>query len=357
MRLIFDIGHPAHVHYFRNAIRELEGHGHQVKITTRNKDIAIELLEAYRLPYQLIAKNVRSLLGKILEMAKSERMLWRIAREFRPDLFVSFGLPAPAHIGKLLSIPSIGFDDTDTAFFNNLISVPFTDFILTPECYTKTYGKRHLRFSSYMELAALHPKRYAPDPSVLELLGLSRNEKYAIIRFVSWDASHDIGQSGMTSELKRDLVRKLSERGRVFISSESALNGDLRSYRIHLPPDRMHDALAYASLYVGEGATMASEAAMLGTPSIYVNSTVPGYCQELEKRYGLIINSQKYETVLAHSLEIMERGAKKAEWIGKRDRMLKDKIDLTAFIVWFIERFPESVREFRCNPHIQFRFK
>jgi len=28
---------------------------------------------------------------------------------------------------------------------------------------------------------------------------------------------------------------------------------------------------------------------------------------------------------------------------GKRKRMLSDKIDVTAFMIWFIEKYPESV--------------
>jgi predicted glycosyltransferase len=31
MKVLIDIGHPAHVHFFRNAIRELEGRGHEGK--------------------------------------------------------------------------------------------------------------------------------------------------------------------------------------------------------------------------------------------------------------------------------------------------------------------------------------
>ena len=38
-------------------------------------------------------------------------------------------------------------------------------------------------------------------------------------------------------------------------------------------------------------------------------------------------------------------------------KLLKDKIDLTAFMVWFIENFPESFKEFKENPEIQWRFK
>ena len=40
MRLLIDMGHPAHVHFFKHAIRVLEGRGHEVKVTARDKDEA-----------------------------------------------------------------------------------------------------------------------------------------------------------------------------------------------------------------------------------------------------------------------------------------------------------------------------
>ena len=40
-------------------------------------------------------------------------------------------------------------------------------------------------------------------------------------------------------------------------------------------------------LYIGEGATMASECAMLGTPAMYINTLGAGTLEEQEK-YGLI---------------------------------------------------------------------
>ena len=38
MRVLIDILHPAHVHFFRNFHAEMEGRGHQVCITARDKD-------------------------------------------------------------------------------------------------------------------------------------------------------------------------------------------------------------------------------------------------------------------------------------------------------------------------------
>ena len=61
-------------------------------------------------------------------------------------------------------------------------------------------------------------------------------------------------------------------------------------YQIRTSPDNMHDILANASLYIGEGATMASESALLGTPSIYISSLAGtmGCLKELEQKYGAL---------------------------------------------------------------------
>jgi len=37
--------------------------------------------------------------------------------------------------------------------------------------------------------------------------------------------------------------------------------------------------------------------------------------------------------------------------------MLNDKIDVTGFMVWFVENYPESKRIMLANPDYQFRFK
>ena len=51
VRILIDILHPAHVHFFRNFHGEMTGRGHELCITARDKDRSVELLEEYGLPY------------------------------------------------------------------------------------------------------------------------------------------------------------------------------------------------------------------------------------------------------------------------------------------------------------------
>ena len=51
MKIFVDIGHPAHVHYFKNLILNLKDKGHEFLITARKKDVSQELLDNYNIPY------------------------------------------------------------------------------------------------------------------------------------------------------------------------------------------------------------------------------------------------------------------------------------------------------------------
>jgi len=47
----------------------------------------------------------------------------------------------------------------------------------------------------------------------------------------------------------------------------------------------------------------------------------------------------------------------KSEFKIRRERLLSEKIDVTAFYVWFIENYPKSVEILKENPEFQNNFK
>jgi len=54
MRILIDMGHPAHVHFFRYAIAELKRRSHDVLVTAQLKNVMSQLLEAYAIPYEQV---------------------------------------------------------------------------------------------------------------------------------------------------------------------------------------------------------------------------------------------------------------------------------------------------------------
>ena len=355
-KILIDIGHPAHVHYFKNFIKIMKSKGVQFLVISRNKEIEHYLLNKYNIPFYDRGKGGTGLVGKTIYYFIGVSLIFNKAKKFHPDLIVSFGSPYAAITSKLTGKPHIIFNDTEHAKLSHQLTNPFTKVILTPSCYKKELGKKQIRFKGYMELCYLHPNYFTADPSVLDCLGVKKGEKYVIMRFVSWNASHDIGHRGFSIDMKRKVINEVSKYAKVFISSEGELPDDLKYYGIKIPPEKMHNALAFAALFVGEGATMASECAMLGTPAIYVNSLTAGTLEEQEK-YGLIFGYRNSDGVLEKAVELLKMPNLKQEWQKRRQKMLSDKIYVTAFMVWFVEEYPESVRIMKENPDYQYRFK
>ena len=339
MRILIDINHPAQVHLFRGAIAEWSIQGHEVLVVARDKDITLRLLDLYRIPYRRTGREQKwRYLNLVFGFIEAEISIWRAARQFDPDWMVGTSF-AIAHASKLVRGRSIVFAE-DAVKANRLFWLlvdPFADFIATPDLLTDDHGPGHLKYPSYQKLAYLHPKRFEPDPSIVDDLGIETGQSYSLLRFVSFQASHDIGQKGITDEVKRHLVSELSSYGPVFISSEAPLSGPLKKYALDISPTRIHHALAFASLLVSESASMVTEAAILGTPALYCSSLVGSIpvIDELEKRYGLAFqySPSSSQELLEKVKDLMDLRDRKEQWRLRREKMLAEKIDLTEWIV------------------------
>lgn len=348
MKILVTTGHPAHVHFFKYFIWNMERKGHKILVCSVDKDVALRLLDTYGFKSHNVGRYHKNLLYKILDMFRIDWKMYKVAKHFRPDILISLGSPNAAHIAALVHKPHITFEDTEHSREQYFLYAPFTAVICTPYCFEKDLGKKQVRYNGYHELAYLHHNYFKPDPSVLDELGLTESEKFVIVRFVSWQASHDIGQHGFDLQSKRNLVQELSRHARVIITSESPLPEDLDKYRITATPEIIHDLLYYATMYIGEGATMATEAAVLGTPSLYISSLskVMGNFMELEEVYGLLYSFQEPVRAIEKALELLQQPNLKKEWEKKRKRLLAEKIDVTKFVINFIECFPESFYEY-----------
>ena len=357
MRILFDIGHPAHVHYFKNLNLEIISKGHKSMFVARDKEVTIDLLRKYKIDFICRGKGATTLLGKLFYLFKANIIIMKTALKFKPDIFISFASPYAAQVSWIMLKPHISFTDTEHAKLGNIAFIPFTTNILTPSCFNKGISKKQIKFDLYMELSYLHPNYFTPDKNIFDLLDIIPDEKYVILRFVSWEATHDIGHSGLDYNSKVTIVKELSKITKVFISSELELVGELKEYQLKIPPEKMHDALANATLFVGEGATMASECACLGTPAIYVNSLEVGYCTEQENKYNLIYCYRNSEGVLEKAKELLLTPDVKKLFRIYCLNMLKEKINVTKFMVWFVESYPKSETIMKNNPHYQFKFK
>ena len=109
---------------------------------------------------------------------------------------------------------------------------------------------------------------------------------------------------------------------------------------------------------------MANEAAMLGTPSLRFNDFVGakkiGVMEELEHVYGLTygISSHEPEKLYTKVEELHAMPNLQEEFRKRRRKMLSEKIDVTAFLVYFIEGYPATVKEVKnADENFWKRFK
>jgi uncharacterized protein len=345
MRILIGISHPKHVYMFKNLIQKMEDNGHEIKVVAVEKEITEYLLKQFQIPYELIGINQDSLLKKILNLPIWEYKTLMIANKFKPDIFIGQALPNLAHVSAIMRKPFIVFEDTEHVRNLHKIVLPFADAVVTPNCYRNDLGKKQIRFDGYFELAYLHPNYFQPNPGILKELGLDYKNRYIILRFVSWEAIHDIGQYGLDFDTKIKLVKNLEPYGKIFISSEKELPPDLEKYRIRLPAKDMHNFMYYATFLFGESATMSSECAVMGVPSIFIDFEGRGYTDEEEEKYGLIyrFSTQKQDQKRAFekAIQLLEKPDLKNEWVKKRERLLNDNIDVTQFMIDLVKKYDD----------------
>ena len=340
-RILVDVTHPAHVHFFRHLIHQLEAAGHRVLVTGRDKDVLVDLAHRYGLEIEVFGKARPGALALGAELLYRQSRLGRLVAKFRPSAMMAVAGTFVSAVGRVTGTPTYVFYDTEHARLSNLLAYPFATCVYVPEAYASRIRWRHERYAGYHELAYLHPRRFTPDPSVRALAGLGPEEPFSLVRFVGWQAAHDLGHKGLGDSAKRRAIEALSEHSTVLISSEGELPAELESMRLDLPVERLHDLMASAVLVFGESGTMPSEAAVLGTPGVYINPLRLGYLEEQERDYGLVFNYRPadIDRAIQKGREILASGDRESFRSAAR-RLTSDKIDVTDMLFRIATELP-----------------
>ena len=317
----------------------LEKRGHSVLVLARDKDVLLKVLQEEGVPYSVFGVHKESISGKVFSSFSIFRHYKRIAKEFSPDVIVSKASLYGTLVAKMLGCKSFIFPDSEVVKLTNKVVAPMATWIVTPEPFTIDFGKKHLRIKGVFEDCYL-------SPEVLSINGNYPQEHnlqcpYAVLRFVGWTANHDVNNNGFSLDEKIALADSISKYMTVYISSEKVLPPELAKYKLSTPAAQIHDVLANADLYVGDSQTMASEAALLGTPAIRSNSFVGendmSNFKMLENKCGLLFNIRDFKNVLATSTDLA-KDSRKAEWKRKREDYYKSVGDTNRYIADLLEK-------------------
>jgi len=338
------LGHPAHFHLFKVVIKNLEAKSIKVVIAIKTKDVLEELLISSGLKYVNIAPVNKKKAGTKGYVAFAKRLfnLGKLIRKTKPGLMMGTS-PEIAVLGKIFGVISHVYSEDDLEVISSFAKVagPFaTNFICPNCCSAWKWNDKKIGHDSYHELAYLHPNHFTPDPEKVKSI-FNLNERNFILRFVQLTAYHDIGKSGITTELAQKIIDILSPNGKIFITSERELEPQFEKYRIRIPPAEIHHALYYADMCIGDSQTMTAEAAVLGTPAIRFNDFVGvlAYLEELEHKYHLTygFKTDKPDAMFAKIKELVETPNLKQEWAKRRAKMLTERIDFAQWMTNLVE--------------------
>jgi predicted glycosyltransferase len=290
LRALFDIVHPADVLFFKRPIEILAARDADILILSRHKDITCALLDEFGFSHQPTTSAGKGVFGLASELVRRETATILAARRFNPDVMIGFGGAAIALAGRILKIPAISFYDSENARLQTRLAWPFIAKLYVPETYGgPTPRGRTTRIPGTKELSYLHTSAFVPSTDIALRNGFEPGVDNFFVRVVAWRANHDLGKSGWSEETLRCVVEWLETRGRVHLSSEMPLPREFDRLIYRGSITDVHHLIGHCRLLVGESATMASEAAILGVPAIYSGYDFPGYVKELEAT-GLLYN-------------------------------------------------------------------
>jgi uncharacterized protein len=358
-KYLFYLGHPAQYLFIRKSIMALSQAGHCVKIIIKSKDVLEDLLIRDSIDYINILPQKRrdSKYAIVTSLLKRIIYLARIIQKIKPDLLISTDA-STAILGLIFSVNRITITEDDYKVIKLLgdLTYPFTQTILCPEiCDVGNWEHKKAGYPGYMKLAYLHPNIFHQNKGIRAKYGLP--QKFILLRLAKLTAFHDHGMKGISNVVLEDIINKCEiNRYHVLISAEDTIEERYSKYLLKIKVHDMHHVLAAASLLISDSQSMSVEAAILGVPSIRISSFVGkiSVLEELEHTYKLTFgvlpdDSKKLFLILDN---ILKKTDLKLEYEKLQKKMLAEKIDVSAFLTWFIENYPTSQNKIQNHPEI-----
>ena len=338
MKYIFELNHPKHYYQFKYVMQLLKNDGHDILVLARDKDVLLKVLQEEGVPYQIFGLHKKKMFAKILGALPLLSNYAKIVRQYKPDIIVSKASIFGVLMGKRFHAKTVIFPDSEIVALTNKHVVPRCTKVITPENFALDFGTKHIRVKGVFEDCYLSPTIFTPDSHIISQYGLK--QPYVIFRFVGWFANHDVNNGGFSLDEKIKLVETVEPHMNVYISSEKELPQNLQKYRLSTPAAAIHSVLANADLYLGDSQTMATEAALLGTPAIRSNSFVGdndmSNFKMLEHKYGLLRNIASFEEVLT-VVQDFSTSSRKSEWMQKKEAYYATVGDINKEIATILE--------------------
>jgi predicted glycosyltransferase len=313
VRVWVDITGPAHVLVFRPLIALLRERGHEVEVTAREYSQTIQLLQRHGIDAEIIGghggRSRARKLGVMLERMPRLRR-WAKGRGF--DAALAHGSHYLTLVARTLGIPSSTTFDYEYATLQHQFGCRAANYVVVPEAIPperlEPYGVRPPKLRRYPGLKEeYYLADFEPDPTVVEQLGLDREQVVVTVRTPPAVALYH----RQTNPLFPGVLKRLGEADgvqAVVLPRTAEQAGEVRGldYPSITVPGEAVDAQSlvfYSDLVVGAGGTVNREAAALGVPVFTTFSGRLGGVDEWllsEGRLRRLVNPSSLELVKRH---------------------------------------------------------
>jgi predicted glycosyltransferase len=297
MRIWIDLTAPAHPVVFRPIIRLLLEAGHEVEVTARDYAQTLPLAQRLGIAHTAVGRHGGA--SRVRKLTALAGRTWRLRRFSRGrfDLAVAHGSNDLALAAASLRIPAVNTFDYEFAVQQHHIGCRLARRVMTPDAVPPErlarYGVGPGKLVQYEGLKEeYYLADFAPDPRVLDALGVDRERVLVIVR-----PPPDVSlYHRKSNRLFPRVLEHLGGREDVcaVVIPRTAAQRD-HVLRLSLPsvivPAQAVDAqslIALADLVVSAGGTMNREAVVLGTPVYTTYGGRLGGVDERLIRQGLL---------------------------------------------------------------------
>lgn len=341
MKIVVDIAHPAHVNFFKKALRMLSDQGHEILITSLQRGKLPRILENElgEYPIHYVGRHRGTKFSIIYEAnIKKFFNLFFFALKHKPDFGLSVGSFNLGAVMKIFGKPNLQFDDDPERPMNVMLEKLTSTRLFFPPITEERGNVETMK--ALKEWAYLTPKYFKESSDEISRYSLESKE-YIFVREVSCGSlNYQDQESNIVASFSDQFPKGMP----VLLSLED--KNTIEQYPkdwilLEEPVGDIHSLIYHSRMLVSSGDSMAREAAMLGVPSIYC-----GF-REMKANTLMMKRNMLFRANAAEAPALMEnivsgRLALIPQQTFRR-QLLEEWDDITEFIISQIHKYKKPV--------------
>ena len=319
MKIWFDILTPKQYLFFEYFVSKLRKQ-HKIVCTSRKYQQVNDIEKFGSINPIIVGKHGgKNNLNKLLESLNRSKLLTKKIEKWSPDLLISFCSPEASRVAYGLGIPHIAFSDSPHATAVMKLSLPYVTKLLIPWIIPKEdfkeFGINYKNIIKYRAIdAGVIIKNYKKNKQKK-----LNKKKIILIRPEESEAAY-ITKKSKTIKIIKKIVEDFPDEQKIVLSRYKDQSKNLKkifgnNISLLSKPVNGKKLLNNIDCFIGSGGTMTAESALLGIPTISLNS-VPNRIEGFLVKKRIIVRSENSDRIsreIFQSLNNLENIKKKKE--------------------------------------------